>query len=156
MLFASPEPPTKSVDDALRLPTTLSDEAMEEEAEEMRPPVRVESDATNSDDDAFKLPETFKLDATVEEAEEINPPVKVDRLFTSSVVDAFNAPVTWRPLLMEDEAFEMKPPVRVESPVIRSVPEEETFPEESTEKSPPEFAVLVAMNKPLYRIVEVF
>jgi hypothetical protein len=67
---------------------------MEEEAEEINPPVSVERPFTKNVDEALSAPATWKPPLIEELALEINPPVKVERPLTSKVEEAFNAPAT--------------------------------------------------------------
>ena len=68
-----------AVEEAIKEPLILTLPAKVEEAEDTRPPVRVERLATFKEEEADKPPVIFKLLAIVEEPLTINPPRSVNR-----------------------------------------------------------------------------
>lgn len=88
---------TNKLDDAFRFPTTLSVEAMLDEALDKKPPVnadklatpkvlfKVAAPLTNNDDEALSAPATCNPAATDEEAPEKKPFVEVMKVVVTAV-----------------------------------------------------------------------
>jgi hypothetical protein len=107
---------------------------MVEDAEEIKPPVKVERLATDKVEEADNGPETLSWAVIVEEPTEIYPPDKVARLVTNKVFSKTEAPVTfkveedrkmpetWRLEEIVEEAEEIKPPRKLANPVWVIVP----------------------------------
>ena len=112
--------PREAEEDALKKPATCRVPAIVEEAEEMKPPVRVERLVTPrvlavKVEEAFNPPVMVRLLAMVEEALEINPLRRLAKLEkalippTVKVEEAFNGPAIWRLPAIVEEAEEIKP-----------------------------------------------
>ena len=132
--------PTMRVDEMVVGPEMETFPAKEDEAEEMKPPVRVERLLTRSVLDAFNAPATCNPALMLDDAAEIKPPVKVERPESVALEFTVRTPETWRPAVTVDDAEEINPLVRVArsetpsveaklaAPPARSVPDAERAP----------------------------
>jgi len=112
-----------------RLPETVRGELIEEEALEIKPPVRVERPLIP------RVPEEVILpDESVKNLPRLKPEAwfMIRLPVISMLEEALVTPSTVSGALIVEEAEERKPPVRVERPDCNSVPEALVLPEEST------------------------
>ena len=119
-------------------PETWSGPAIVEDAEEMKPPYKLERFATDNVEDAETGAETWSEPAIVEEPTEIKRPDKVERPDTDKeefktavpatvkVELADNGPATFKFALIVDEALEINPE-RLAKPPTVTIEEAEKF-----------------------------
>ncbi len=118
-------PPTVNVLEALTFPATCKPAATLEDAEEMKPPVKLDKPVIP------KVPPTVALFVT---ARPVPAPPNVAVLLnvapppTVNVELAERFPATWRPAPIEEDALAINPFVNVESPVKPVVPVKNELP----------------------------